>query len=98
RAAGPPARGEPASVVFRQPIASGGIDNVIGVKRAGPDAVVFSAHYDHLGTDGGGAVFPGADDNASGAAVLLGLARASRSRCYRHTVLFAAFGAEEAGL
>ncbi|HLU65063.1 MAG TPA: M28 family peptidase, partial [Kofleriaceae bacterium] len=83
--------------VVRQPIA-GGVDNVIGIKRGGPQAVLVSAHYDHLGVDRQGRVFPGADDNASGAAVLLGLARAAARRSFRHTVLFVAFGAEEAGL
>jgi len=83
--------------VVRQPIV-GRIDNVIGIKRAGPDAVLVSAHYDHLGVDSAGRVYPGADDNASGAAVLLGMARAAARRHYRHTVLFIAFGAEEAGL
>jgi hypothetical protein len=83
--------------VVRQPITAG-VDNIIAIKRGGPDAVLVSAHYDHLGVDAGGRVFPGADDNASGAAVLLGLARAAAGREYTHTVLFAAFGAEEAGL
>jgi hypothetical protein len=84
--------------VVRQPIIDGGIDNVIGIRRAGRDAVLVSAHYDHLGVDTSGRVFPGADDNASGAAVLLGLARTAATRSYRHTILFAAFGAEEVGL
>jgi hypothetical protein len=83
--------------VVRQPIL-GRIDNVIGIKRGGPEAILVSAHYDHLGVDASGTVYPGADDNASGAAVLLGLARAAERRTYRHTVLFVSFGAEEAGL
>jgi hypothetical protein len=83
--------------VVRQPIV-GRIDNVIGIQRGGPDAVLVSAHYDHLGVDSAGRVYPGADDNASGAAVLLGMARAAARHRYRHTVLFIAFGAEEAGL
>ncbi|HTE55059.1 MAG TPA: M28 family peptidase [Kofleriaceae bacterium] len=83
--------------VVRQPIAAGA-DNVIGILRGGPDAVLVSAHYDHLGVDAAGRVFPGADDNASGAAVLLGLARAAARHPHRHTLLFASFGAEEAGL
>ncbi len=55
-------------------------DNVIGVlpgtdpARAG-EAIVVGAHYDHLGRVGG-VVYPGADDNASGTAMVLGLARA----------------------
>jgi hypothetical protein len=83
--------------IVRQPIA-GAIDNVIGIKRGGPDAILVSAHYDHLGIDPAGTVYPGADDNASGAAVLLGLARTAARRQYRHTILFVSFGAEEAGL
>ena len=83
--------------VIRQPI-PGGVENVIGIKRGGPGAILVSAHYDHLGVDRQGRVFLGADDNASGAAVLLGLARAAAGRQWRHTVLFVAFGAEEAGL
>lgn len=34
------------------------------------EAVVVGAHYDHLGRSGG-ALYPGADDNASGTAVVL---------------------------
>jgi hypothetical protein len=83
--------------VVRQPI-PGGVDNVIGIWRGGPDAILVSAHYDHLGVDARGRVFLGADDNASGAAVLLALARDAAGKRYRHTLLFAAFGAEEAGL
>ena len=71
------------------------------------ECVVIGAHLDHLGLGGDaslapeqvGAVHPGADDNASGVAAMLGLARAfaagGPARC---TVLFAAFGAEELGI
>jgi Zn-dependent M28 family amino/carboxypeptidase len=45
-----------------------------------------------------GVVYPGADDNASGAAVMLALARAASTREFEHTIVFAAFGAEEPGL
>lgn len=83
--------------VIRQPI-PGDAENVFGLVRGGPRAVLVSAHHDHLGVDGRGRVFPGADDNASGAAVLLGLARDAAGKRYRHTIVFAAFGAEEAGL
>ena len=83
--------------VIRQPI-PGGAENVFGLARGGPSAVLVSAHHDHLGVDGRGRVFLGADDNASGAAVLLALARDAAGKRYRHTIVFAAFGAEEAGL
>jgi len=76
-------------------------DNVIGIYRAQGSAkdkaVVVGSHYDHLGLING-VVYPGADDNASGAAVLLALARDAVKRKYQHTIVFIAFGAEEAGL
>lgn len=77
--------------------------NVIGVlPGADPalaeEAVVFGAHYDHLGLSSG-AVHPGADDNASGTAVVVGLARAFAAAGPRpRTLVFALFGAEELGL
>jgi membrane-associated protease RseP (regulator of RpoE activity) len=60
--------------------------------------VVVGAHYDHLGR-AGDAVYFGADDNASGTAVVLGLARAMAAgpRPPR-TVVVALFSGEELGL
>ena len=83
--------------VVRQPIMRGA-ETVVGIKRAGKQAVIVSAHYDHLGVDEAGTVFLGADDNASGAAIILGLARANESAELEHSVLFVAFGAEEDAL
>lgn len=66
-----------------------------------PDSfVVVSAHYDHLGMMGKDVYFPGANDNASGVALLLELAAhyarpENRPAC---SVVFLLFGAEEAGL
>ncbi|MDF1576005.1 MAG: M20/M25/M40 family metallo-hydrolase [Bacteroidales bacterium] len=40
------------------------------------EVVIYMAHYDHVGTDGQGAVFNGADDNASGTVALLEIAEA----------------------
>ncbi len=62
--------------------------------------IVLGAHYDHLGVNRKGEVFPGADDNASGVAVLLEVARQIATSGYRptHTLIFAAFDAEEIGL
>jgi hypothetical protein len=81
--------------------------NVLGWWAAAPDAphagehVVLSAHYDHLGVQDG-RVYPGADDNASGVAVLLELARrlagAPGAKPPRRAVLFVAFDLEERGL
>lgn len=67
------------------------------------EVVVVGAHYDHLGTarrpDGSLEIYNGADDNASGTAGLLELARAfSQQPRTRRSLLFIAFSAEEMGL
>ncbi len=77
--------------------------NVIGyVKgKVQPDTfLVITAHYDHLGQMGPEAYFPGGNDNASGSAMLLDLARYFSSKKHRpyYSVLFIAFSGEEAGL
>ncbi len=59
--------------------------------------IVVSAHYDHLGVRGG-TIYNGADDNASGTALLLELARYVAANPVRHTVVFAFFDYEEGGL
>jgi len=61
--------------------------------RAG-EHVVVGAHHDHLG-ERGGAVYLGADDNASGVAVLLELSRRLAASPPARSVLIAAFDAEE---
>jgi hypothetical protein len=86
--------------------------NVVGMlpgtdPRLRGEAIVIGAHYDHLGRGGEGslapdevgAVHPGADDNASGVAAVLGLARAFAAvgRTPR-TLVFVAFAGEEMGL
>jgi len=66
-----------------------------------PDSfLIVSAHYDHLGMMGKDTYFPGANDNASGVALLLELAAhyarpENQPAC---SVVFLLFGAEEAGL
>jgi Tol biopolymer transport system component len=69
------------------------------------DVIVVGAHMDHLGHGGDGslepgskAIHPGADDNASGTAGVLALARAIKSFPLEHTVLLVTFGGEEMGL
>jgi Tol biopolymer transport system component len=85
--------------------------NVVGVLRAGapdrlPGAVVVGAHYDHLGMGGHGSLAPdahqphlGADDNASGTAALLEVARllAAQRESLRRDVYLVAFSGEEEG-
>jgi Peptidase family M28 len=58
---------------------------------------VVSSHYDHLGIRDG-QVYPGADDDASGVAVMLEIAAFCRKTPFRHSIVFAAFDAEERGL
>lgn len=59
--------------------------------------LVLSAHYDHLG-EMNGKIYPGADDNASGVAALLAIMDYFSRRRPRHTLIFAFFDGEEAGL
>jgi hypothetical protein len=64
--------------------------------------VVLGAHYDSYAWDGGGPLVqaPGADDNASGAAAVMEVARVLAASGWRprRTIRFAAFAAEELGL
>ncbi|MBF9253531.1 M28 family peptidase [Pontibacter sp. 172403-2] len=77
--------------------------NVLGFVEGSihPDSfLVFSAHYDHLGGQGKGVYFPGANDNASGTAMLLELAAyyGQPEHRPRYSIAFMAFAAEEASL
>jgi peptidase M28-like protein/PDZ domain-containing protein/PA domain-containing protein len=77
--------------------------NVIGILPGRDPAlrdeiVIVGAHYDHLGVRDG-KMYPGADDNASGTAVVLGLARAfAAAGSLPRTIVFALFSGEELGL
>ncbi len=81
--------------------------NVIGfIDNHAKNTIVIGAHYDHLGYGGEGslyrdsikAVHNGADDNASGAAVMLDLAWKLRNTNTKSNYLFMAFSGEEMGL
>lgn len=64
-----------------------------------PDSlIVISAHYDHLGGMGSATCFPGANDNASGVAFLLTLARYYAAHPQPYSIAFICFAGEEAGL
>lgn len=66
---------------------------------ADPDRYfVFTAHYDHLGGMGTETYFPGANDNASGVAILLSLARYYAEHPQPYSIAFLFFAGEEAGL
>lgn len=60
--------------------------------------IVFTAHYDHLGQMGHDAIFPGANDNAGGVAMLLDLMRYYEIHQPEFSVAFLFFAGEEAGL
>jgi Peptidase family M28 len=86
--------------------------NVVGIlKGTAPlslaEAIVVGGHYDHLGVRGRssrdgaeGQVHNGADDNASGTALVLEMARAAARQPtrFKRTVIFALFAGEEVGL
>jgi hypothetical protein len=75
--------------------------NVVGLwPGTGDEYVVLGAHLDHVGTDAAGNVYNGADDNASGSAMLLEVARAmvASGTRFRRSILFCWFAAEEQGL
>ena len=84
--------------------------NVVGIlpgtdPKLKNEAIVIGAHYDHLGRGGEGSLAPregeihhGADDNASGTAGMLELARIFSAQKPRRTIVFIAFSGEEEGL
>ena len=79
--------------------------NVIGVLHGNDpilryEYIVVGAHFDHLGVREDGAIYSGADDNASGVAVLIELARMLRENQsnLKRSVIFVGFDAEEIGL
>lgn len=80
--------------------------NVIGMQKGKTDEyIVLGAHYDHLGMGGESsrtpdtvAVHYGADDNASGTAMLIEMAQKASSIKTDCNIIFIAFGAEELGL
>ena len=70
------------------------------------ECIIIGAHYDHLGMGGPGksrqpdtlAIHPGADDNASGVAMMLEIAKHLATQNPKRTVIAVAFGAEELGI
>lgn len=82
-------------------------NNVIGFfDNKAENTVIIGAHYDHLGYGGEGSLFRdtikavhnGADDNASGVALLLNLAKKLKDKNTKNNYLFMAFSGEEMGL
>lgn len=76
-------------------------NNVIGycpAKKKTTKTILLSAHYDHLGRMGKDTYFPGANDNASGNAMLIHLAEQFVKTPAKYNLLFVAFSGEEIGL
>jgi hypothetical protein len=74
--------------------------NVVGEirGRTTPDRyIVVTAHYDHVGVRQG-QIYNGADDDASGTAALIEMARWFRANPPAHSIIFAAFDGEEGGM
>ncbi len=64
-----------------------------------PDSFIFiTAHYDHLGGMGNETYFPGANDNASGVALLLSLSKYYTAHPQKYSIGFILFAGEEIGL
>jgi hypothetical protein len=75
--------------------------NVIGFIEGSKfkDSFIYvTAHYDHLGMMGNKTYFPGANDNASGIAMMLNLAKYYQTNKPKYSMVFIAFSGEEAGL
>jgi hypothetical protein len=80
------------------------LHNIVSVlpgKSKANEAIIFSAHYDHVSKDmrGRGGLFNGANDNASGVTALLQLAKYySMLGPQERTIIFIAFAGEELGM
>ena len=79
--------------------------NVVGILRGSDPQradkfVLVGGHLDGIGTDPDGTVFPAANDNGSGPAVTLEIARVltANRAMLKNSVIFAAFAGEEEGL
>ncbi len=70
----------------------------LSAKKKTDKTIYFTAHYDHLGRMGEMTYFPGGNDNASGSAMLLSLAKYFKANPTKYNIVFIAFAGEEAGL
>ncbi len=100
-----------SQIAHSAPVSFLGAQNVVALLRGADQAlrdeyIVIGAHFDHLGRSIFGALDPtagdairnGADDNASGSAAVLELARLISRRPLKRSVIFANFSGEELGL
>jgi hypothetical protein len=100
--------GKTATLALRLKLAEATSDNVIAVMEGSDaklkeEAIIYSAHYDAYGIDGG-RIFPGAADNALGTATITAIADAftkafpKPSSRPRRSIIFLAVTGEEYGL
>lgn len=87
----------------RKYVSTNVVGRVAGAVKGPENGVLYSAHYDHLGTDPdakGDGIYNGAADNGTGCGILLEMARAFAQSSERppHAMYFAAVTAEEQGL
>ena len=83
-----------------------GLNVIALIDNKAANTIIIGAHYDHLGFGGEGSLFRGeeleihngADDNASGVAVMLNLANRLKDKNPNNNYLFIAFSGEEMGL
>jgi len=93
------------SILTENRLDSVSTENVVGRIEGGdpslrPEAVVFSAHYDHIGVAANGDVYNGADDDGTGTATVIALAESfmNAARKPRRSLVFLCVTGEEKGL
>lgn len=95
-----PANAKKISVNIKSKLINHEANNVIGYiegTEIKDTFILLTAHYDHLGMMGK-TMFPGANDNASGVAMMLDMANYFSKHPSKYSIAFIAFAAEEPGL
>jgi hypothetical protein len=99
-----PLEAQVRQTLTRLPLTITQTSNVLGLlpgsdPELADEVIVIGAHYDHIGQSPDGLYFPGANQNASGVAVMLEMARVWQEAGYHpaRSVLFVAWGAHEKG-
>ena len=98
--------GEATYLVNKEDSTITGLNVIALIDNKAANTIIIGAHYDHLGFGGEGSLFRGeeleihngADDNASGVAVMLNLANRLKDKNPNNNYLFIAFSGEEMGL
>lgn len=83
---------------FKQKYESNNVVAMLEGTKFKDSYIVVTAHYDHLGMMGAKTIFPGANDNATGIAMMLNMAKYYQANPSKYSMVFIAFSAEETGL